>query len=135
MNMDAVEQDVDAARCAAVRIDEAHKAAKAAKDESLKVIYEKDGWLRYKKSKKLWEEVEEAMRDAENAYREVSERRQAVIKATKGYEADSLVTLAREAVESAYKEANQKINILAQLVGEVRQNFRDAFDLSSDALG
>ena len=133
--MDAVEQDVDAARCAAARVDGAHKAAMVVKDESLQVIHEKDGWLRYQKGKELRQEVEKALRDAENAYAEVSERRQSVIKATKGYEADSLGALARKAVESAYKEANQKINILVQLVEEVQQNFRDAMKLSSDALG
>ena len=133
MNMDVVEQDVDAALCAAARIDEAHRAVMAAKDKSLKVIYEKNDWVRYKEASELREEAKKAKRDAESAYAEVRKRRQSVIQATYGYEEDHPITIERKVVERVYDQAKQKVEVIAQLVEEVRQNFRDALDPSSDA--
>ena len=126
MDMNTIEADVDAARNAAARIHEARKKAMALKDATMQIT-EQDAWALYKKAKRFLEEAEQVRLEAQTAYEEASNRWHAVAEATNAHvQVDALATLARCTARRAYEQANEDMNIISQLVGEVTQNCKDA---------
>ena len=88
---------------------------------------EKDAWERCKTAERYLEEAEQAEQEALTAYAEVSNRRNAVAKATIPHvKVSPRAALARDTAECAYKQANGDVNIVHQLVREVTRNCKAA---------
>ena len=126
MDQNAVKRDVDGARAAATRVEEAQKKAVEIKSKALQLIYEKDEWTRQEKAQMLLEEAQEVKQEARTAYQTAGEHRHAVVHATIAHAQNARRTIAQRAAECAYNKANAGINIVVQLVSEVREICKDA---------
>ena len=127
VDVNAVEQNVDATRDAAGRVRKARDRAMEIKNRSMLLIYKDlDEWQRYKEAKELLEEVEEVEREANSADTEANERWRAVIPATGGSNC-AFARLAVKTAKEAYLHSNAECQLIVdQLAPEVRQNCKDA---------
>lgn len=126
MDMDAIEADVDAARCAAICVANARQKAVELKDATMQ-IKAQDDWVLYKTSKRFREEAEQVELEAKTACDEANSRWRAVAEATNAHsQANALADLAKRTAEFAYRRANKDMNTISQLVSEVTQNCKDA---------
>ena len=126
MDVNAIEQNVDATRDAAGRVLKARKRAMEIKDHSMLLIYaDLDEWQRCKKAKELLEEIGKIEQEAHSADTEANESWRAVSHATGGHDF-AFARLAAKTAREAYEQSNVECNIVAQLAAEVRQNCKDA---------
>ena len=125
MDVNAVEQNVDATREAADRVLKARERAMDLKDRSMPPRQGVDEWQRYKKVKELLEEIGEVEQEANSAGTEANIRWCAVSQATGGHDC-AFAQLAAKTAREAYEQSNDECNIVAQLAAEVRQNCKDA---------
>ena len=121
-----VEASVDAVRCSAAKVRKSLEEAKAIKDDSMPFrINVQDEWDRYKKAKSSWQKAERVEQEARKAYDEVGNHRRDLPEATTVH-ADPQIAFAARVAEAAYEQATANANIIFQLVGEAKQNCRDA---------
>ena len=125
MDMNTVQADVDAARHAATRVADVRQRTMRLKDATMQIVAE-DEWAVYKEAKRYCEEAERLMVEAQEAYAEASSRWHSVVKATAHAREDVLAALAKRTAERAYRQATDDINVISPLVGEVKQNCKDA---------
>ena len=126
MDVNTVEQNVDATRDAAERVLRARERAMKIENDSMSLIYEDlDEWQRYKKAKGLLEEIDEVEQDARSAGIKANECRLAVIQAIGGH-SGAFARCAREAAEKAYEQSRGVEEIVRRLAGETRKNCKDA---------
>ena len=119
-----IEAGVDAVRCSAAQVRKSLDDAKAIKDASMR-INEQDEWVRYKTAKRFWQKAEQLEQGAIAAYEKTSSRFQALPEAINKH-GDPRTAFAVRVAERAYREANNDINDIAQLVEEAKQNCLDA---------
>ena len=132
MDMNTIEADVDAARSAADRVRGAREKATELKDATMQITG-KEAWVLRKTIKRFREEAEQVMLEARTAYEEVSKRWRAVEEATNAHiQVDELAALAQRTARCAYEQANKDMNIVSQLVCEVTQNCKDAWEIFAE---
>lgn len=119
-----IEDGVDAVRCSALQVRKSLEEAKAMKDASMQ-INEQDEWVRYKTAKSFWQKAEQVEQEAREAYDEMGNCWRTLPVAT-SVRADPQVAFAGRTAEAAYKQATDDANNILRLVGEVKQNCRDA---------
>ena len=119
-----IEAGVDAVRCSAAQVRESLDEAKAIKDASMR-INEQDEWVRYKTAKCLWQKAGQIKQEVEEAINETNVRWRAVPVAT-NVRADPQIAFAARAAKAAYHQATCDANNTLGLVGEAKQNCRDA---------
>lgn len=119
-----VEASVDAVRCSAAKVRKNLEEAQAIKDASMR-INEQDEWVRYKTAKCLWQKAERVKQEARKAYDEVGNHRRDLPEADIVH-ADPQIAFAARVAEAAYEQATTDADNIFQLVGEAKQNCRDA---------
>ena len=121
-----IEAGVDAVRCSAAQVRKSLDEAKVIKDASLVIrMHVQDEWDRYKKAKSFWQEAERVEQEARKAYGEVRNHRCNLPEATNVH-ADPQIAFAARVAEAAYEQATADADNIFQLVGEAKQNCRDA---------
>ena len=134
MDVNAVEQNVDATREAAGRVLKARERAMELKDRSMppRLLTDKglDEWQLRKKVKELLEETGEVEQEAHSADTEANKRWRAVSQATGGHDC-AFARFAAETAKEAYEQSNAECSIVAQLADEVRQNCKDALSVTT----
>ena len=122
----AIESAVDAVRCSAAQVQKILGEAKEIKDASMRIqISVQDQWDRYKKAKSFWQEAERVKQEARKAYDEVGNHRRDLPEVDIVH-ADPQIAFAARVAEAAYEQATADADNIFQLVGEAKQNCRDA---------
>ena len=126
MDVNAVEQNVDATQNAAGRVLKARRRAVEIKDISMLLT---DGgldeWQRYKKAKELFEDIGKVEQEANSADIEANKCWRAVSRAIGGHDS-AFARFAKKTAREAYEQSNAECNTVPGLAAKVRQNCKDA---------